>query len=102
MDVDHLASVVPVDDGFDVPRLDPPLRLMSQDPGGGAYRGFIMPMFKPEGTHGFAAPDPTQTFDLGTYLLNIIARYLQSGGQEFSWDSCQATSDCPWPTFPLE
>jgi len=102
MDVDHLASVVPVDDGFDVPRLDPPLRLVSQDPESGAYRGFILPMLRPQGLHGFVAPDPTQPFDLGTYLLNIIARYLQSGGQEFSWDSCQATSTCPWPTFPLE
>lgn len=102
MDVEHLASVIPVDDGLDVPRLDPPLRLMSQDPATGAWRGFIMPMLSPEGKHGFSAPDPSQPFDLGTYLLNIVGRYMASGGREFSWDRCQATSKCPWPTFPLE
>ncbi|MFT3764968.1 MAG: hypothetical protein QM820_05535 [Minicystis sp.] len=102
MDVEHLASVIPVDDGLDVPRLDPPLRLMRQDPATGAWRGFIMPMLSPQGKHGFVAPDPTQTFDLGTYLLNIVGRYMASGGQEFSWDKCQAKSACPWPTFPLK
>ena len=101
MDVEHLASVVPVDDGLDVPRLDPPLRLVSQDPDTGAYRGFILPMLKPQGQHGFPSPDQTKAFDLGTYLLNIVSRYIASGGHEFSWDECQAISDCPWETFPL-
>ncbi len=59
-------------------------------------------VLKPEGAHGFVGPDPTQAFDLGTYLLNIIARYLASSGQEFSWDSCQEISLCPWETFPLQ
>ncbi len=100
MDVEHLAAVVPVDDGFDVPRLDPPLRLMHQN-ADGTYAGFILPMLTPQGKHGFVAPDPTQPFDLGTYLLNIIGRYMQSGARDFSWDKCQVTSSCPWPTFPL-
>lgn len=37
MDVEHLAAVMPVDDGLDVPRLDPPLRLMHQDEATGAW-----------------------------------------------------------------
>ena len=90
-----------MDDGLDVPRLDPPLRLVSQDPQSGAYRGFVLPMPRPQGQHGFPKPDQTKAFDLGTYLLNIVARYVASGGQEFSWDSCQAISDCPWETMPL-
>lgn len=102
MDVEHLASVIPVDDGLDVPRLDPPLHLMRQDPKDGSFRGFILPMLSPQGKHGFVGPDPTQAFDLGTYLLNIIGRYLKSSGHEFSWDKCQATSNCAWPTFPLK
>lgn len=102
MDVDHLAAVVPVDDGLDVPRLDPPLRLMGQSASDGSYRGVIFPMLSPQGKHGFAAPDPTQPFDLGTYLLNIVSRYIQSSGREFTYDKCQATSQCPWQTFPLE
>jgi hypothetical protein len=102
MDVEHLASVIPVDDGLDVPRLDPPLRLMRQSPKDGSYSGFILPMLTPQGKHGFVGPDPTKAFDLGTYLLNIAGRYMQSSGKEFSWDKCQATSKCAWPTLPLE
>jgi hypothetical protein len=102
MDVEHLAGIVPVDDGLDVPRLDPPLRLMAQNPVDGTYSGFILPMLSPQGKHGFVSPDPTQAFDLGTYLLNIIGRYMASNGREFSWDKCQVTSECPWPTFPLK
>jgi hypothetical protein len=102
MDVEHLAAVVPVDDGLGVPRLDPPLRLVRQNAKDGSWAGFILPMLSPQGKHGFAAPDPTQPFDLGTYLLNIIGRYIQSSGTQFSWDKCQAKSDCPWATFPLK
>ncbi|MBI4821819.1 MAG: hypothetical protein HY791_36505 [Deltaproteobacteria bacterium] len=101
MDVEHLASVVPVDDGLDVPRLDPPLRLMRQA-ADGTWSGLIVPMLSPEGKHGFSPPDPTAKFDQGTYVLNQVARFMQSGGREFSWDKCQATSTCPWPTFPLK
>lgn len=101
MDVDHLSGVVPVDDGLGVPRLDPPLRLMRQDPSDGSFSGVIFPMLSPQGKHGFVAPDPQQSFDLGTYLLNIVGRYEQSSGREFSWDKCQAKSACAWPTFPL-
>lgn len=101
MDVEHLAAVVPVDDGLDVPRLDPPLRLMRQGDDG-AYRGVIFPMLSPQGKHGFTAPDPTAKFDLGTLLLNQVGRYIQSSGREFSWDKCQVTSACEWPTFPLK
>jgi hypothetical protein len=101
MDVDHLASVASVDDGLDVPRLAPPIRLMRQN-ADGSYSGMILPMLDPKGKHGFVGPDPTKAFDLGTYLLNITARYLQSSGREFSWDKCQEKSKCPWPTAPLE
>lgn len=102
MDVDHLAAVVPIDDGLDVPRLDPPLRLMRQNPTDGSYSGMILPMLEPQGKHGFVSPDPTQPFDLGTYLLNIIGRYMQSSGRDFSFDKCQEKSACAWPTFPLK
>ena len=101
MDVEHLAAVANADDGFDVPRLDPPLRLMRKS-ADGTWNGFILPMLTPQGKHGFASPDPTQPFDLGTYLLNIAGRYLQSDAHDFSWDKCQEKSNCPWPTFPLQ
>jgi hypothetical protein len=101
MDVEHLASVVPTDDGLDVPRLDPPLRLVRQNPDG-SFSGILLPMISPKGKHGFVSPDPTQAFDLGTYLLNIVGRYMQHSGRAFSFDKCQATSVCPWPTFSLK
>ncbi len=101
MDVDHLAAVVPVDDGLDVPRLDPPQRFMYRNPDG-TWDGFILPMLDPKGKHGFVTPDPTQPFDLGTYLLNMLGRYLGTDAKSFSWDKCQAFSQCPWTTFPLE
>ena len=89
------------DKSQDVPRLDPPLRLMHKN-ADGSYAGFILPMLSPQGKHGFVSPDPSQTFDLGTYLINIVGRYIQSGGGEFSWNTCQEKSACPWTTFPLE
>lgn len=98
MDVDHLAAVVPVDDGLDVPRLDPPLRLMRE--ANGAWSGFIMPMLDPQGKHGFVGPDASLPFDLGAYLLNMIGRYLATGGHEFTWDKCQATWSCDWIPAP--
>jgi hypothetical protein len=58
MDVDHLAAVVPVDDGLDVPRLDPPLRLMHQNPDG-SWSGFILPMLSiPRASTASSAPIP--------------------------------------------
>ncbi len=102
MDVDHLSSVMPgVDDGFDVPRLDPPMRLMHQN-ADGTWDGFIPFMLDAQGKHGFVSPDPTKAFDLGTYLVNIVGRYLQTDARGFSWDKCQALSKCPWTTFPLQ
>lgn len=100
MDLEHLASIVPVDDGLDVPRLDPPLRLMHEDAETGLWSGFMIPMFKPEGMHGFVAPDASKPFDLGAYLLNQIGRFLATGGAEFTWDKCQATWSCAWIPEP--
>jgi hypothetical protein len=99
MDVEHLAAVVPVDDGLDVPRLDPPLRLMRQDDTG-AWSGFVLPMLDPRGKPGFVGPDASQPFDLGAYLLKLIGRYLATGGREFTWDKCQATWSCEWIPAP--
>lgn len=102
MDVANSESIVPgADDGFGVPRLSPPMRLMRQN-ADQSYSGFIIPMLTPEGAHTFPVPDPTAGFDLGTYLLNIAGRYLQSSGYSFTYDKCQVTSSCPWPTFPLQ
>ena len=95
MDVEHLAAVAAVDDGFDVPRLDPPLRLVGPNQQGG-FSGLMLPMMQPTGKHGFPSANPTAAFDLGTYLEYMIGRYLQTGGTEFTWDACQEDLSCSW------
>jgi hypothetical protein len=59
-------------------------------------------MLKPQGLHGFATPDPTAPFDLGTLLFNMIGRYVATGGKAFDYDPCQVTSTCSWiaPVMP--
>ncbi len=96
MDVEHLAAVANADDGFGVPRLDPPLRLPKYRDGAKGYTGVLIPMLKPEGLHGFVTPDPTRAFDLGTFLFNVMGQWLGSGGHDFSLDVCQAKSACTW------
>jgi hypothetical protein len=95
MDVEHLAALSGVDDGFDVPRLDPPLRLVSENQRGG-FSGLMLPMMRPTGMHGFPSADPSAPFDLGTYLAYLIGHHLQTGGTAFSWDACQEKASCAW------
>jgi hypothetical protein len=99
MDVEHLAAVNGVDDGFDVPRLDPPLRLMAPNQQGG-FSGLILPMMRPTGMHGFPSADPAAAFDLGTYLEYLIGHHLRTGGVEFTWDACQEDASCAWIPAP--
>lgn len=108
-----------------LPRLDPPLRLGigDTDPLG----GMSAPMFAmtdPQGDHGFntpgsmiddareacvescPGPDPCDcetllTYDAGLFLVNMLARYLASGGTDLSVDLCQSRNDCSWfPDYP--
>jgi hypothetical protein len=38
--------------------------------------------------------DVLETFDIGTFMLNMMGRYLRSGGTFFSDDLCQSSNDC--------
>jgi hypothetical protein len=96
MDVEHLSALVPVDDGFDVPRLDPPLRLVGPSPRVGGITGTLLPMNRPTGDHGYRMPDPGRTYDIGTLMANLLGRYLSSNGTILSFDSCQHDSSCEW------
>ncbi|MBI3181224.1 MAG: hypothetical protein HYZ28_03675 [Myxococcales bacterium] len=103
MDVEHLSSVVPVDDGYDVPRLSPPLRMVGPSNRVGGYTGVLFPMSKPTGQHGFNPPDPSETWDLGSLMVNMLARYAATSGKELSFDKCQVTSSCAWiPPVPAD
>ncbi|MBL8919493.1 MAG: hypothetical protein JNJ54_11570 [Myxococcaceae bacterium] len=100
MDIENFASTVPVDDKFDVPRLVPPLRHVFKSPVVGGTVGVLYPMPNPTGRHGFDLPDPKKPWDDGTYLVNLLARYLASEGTAVSFDGCQHTSSCAWIAQP--
>lgn len=101
MDIENLSSTVPVDDKFDVPRLNPPLRHVFKSEIVGGTVGVLYPMPSPTGRHGFDLPDPKKAWDDGTYLVNMLARYLSSEGTQVSFDGCQHTSSCPWIAQPI-
>lgn len=102
-DIEHFSKINNVDDGFDVPRLDPPLRLVKRSQRVGGFSGVIFPMVSPTGKHGFDPPDPAKTWDLGSFLMNALGRYMASGGQEFTMEPCMMQNSCSWiPPVPAD
>lgn len=95
MDIDHFSALSGTDDQFDVPRLDPPLRLIRDSKLGGKT-GVIFPMVVPTGRHGFDTPDPSLPFNLGAVMLNMLGRYMSTAGQELPMEACLVDSSCPW------
>lgn len=101
MDVEHLALVDDGVDGFDVPRLNPPLRLIGPSKRVGGKSGSLFPFVKPSGKHGFDAPTPGAEFDLGSLMVNMIGRYASTQGKELDFSPCQVDSSCAWlPAVP--
>jgi hypothetical protein len=98
MDIDDLANVSTVGDGFDVPRLNPPLRLVrhNTEAQGGGISAQLFPMMEPLGTHGFPQPKPERPFDLGSLLINQMIRYLATDGRELGFEACQLDWSCSW------
>jgi len=95
-DVDVLQNIVPnVTDGFTVPRLSPPMRLLKQsDVHGGKTVGGLFPYMADEGDHSFPVPDPNRPFDLGMLLINIFGNYLANG--DVPLVPCMEDTSCPW------
>jgi hypothetical protein len=103
MDIDHFAALSGANDGFDMPRLDPPLRLVKPSERVGGVTGVIFPMVVPTGRHGFDTPDPSLPFNLGGVMLNMLGRYLQTGGAELPLEACLEKSACAFtPPMPTE
>jgi hypothetical protein len=98
MDVDNLAAVSAVGDGFDVPRLTPPLRVVRQNSAaqGGGISAQLFPMMEPLGTHGFPQPKPELPFDLGSLLIHQMIRYVATNGEQLDFDPCQLDWSCTW------
>ena len=103
IDLENFAAVVPLDDGFDVPRLDPPLHGLNPDPRLGGFTGAVFPMSLATGKHGFGNPDPGAQWDLGSMMINMGARYVSTNGREIAIDKCHVLNTCPWlPPIPAD
>ncbi len=105
LDVDHFSALSGdgTQDLFDVPRLNPPLRLVKPNDRVGGVTGVIFPMVVPTGRHGFDTPDPSLPFNLGSVMLNMLGRYLQTGGAELPMESCLEASTCSFvPPIPAD
>jgi hypothetical protein len=96
MDVDVLEQVGQADDGFETPRLAPPMRLLRKSNVLGGTVGALFPMMNPQGQHSFPVPDPAKPFDLGMLLINIFGNYLAHG--DVPLDRCMMDSSCAWIT----
>lgn len=103
MDVDDLSAISGKADGFDMPRLNPPLRLVKDNDRIGGKTGVLYPMVVPTGRHGFDPPDPSHMFDLGSLMLNMLGKYMQSGGMELPMEACMEDNTCSWiPPIPAD
>lgn len=103
MDVEHLALVTGGDDGFDAPRLDRPLRLFGPSKRVGGITGTLFPYVNPHGRHGFdpPSPEPGETFDLGSLIMNMVGHYVNTKGRELAVLPCEVDSSCEWiPQLP--
>jgi hypothetical protein len=96
MDVDDLAGVAQRDDKQESPRLDPPLRAVQKSPIVGGYSGALFPSPRDTGRHGFDSPNPAASFDIGTFMLNLLGHYAITNGREFHLEQCNIDSSCPW------
>jgi hypothetical protein len=98
-------------DGFNAPRLDPPLRQQLLRPvklsdGSTGFSGLLLPYLSRTGQHGFSSPQPQKPFDMDRFLANLIGRYFETKGHEVRFDACQAAEpvdpapECPWMAPP--
>lgn len=56
-----------------------------------------MPYLDYRGQHGFApTANPCRPFDVDRYMMNLVARFFQTGGTELWDDLCLAEGTCPF------
>ena len=75
------------------------------DAAGNALPGksaLLIPYLNREGQHGFRNPQPTKSFDVDTWLINVIGRFFECRGRELRFDQCQtrlssaSPGGCAW------
>ncbi len=112
-------------DGYDVPRLSPPLHTHAVgDDGHGGVSGTFFPYVQPYGQHGFWEPgahtdkqhaackaaspdakicDETVFFDHGSMLIHTLGFYLRDAGTKpLRFDACQVNFSCADVAAPPE
>ena len=96
--VSRLGPLTDVDDlsdgtnGFDIPRLDVPLRVTLKN-ADGTESGLRIPVIEPGGAHGFAWPRPDRAFDVERYLANLMGQFFVDG--KVTHRACLESNDCP-------
>lgn len=86
-------------DGFDSPRLDPPLRNWGPTANGNGVSGLSLPMPEDDGQHVFVVGthSNTEIFDVGMYMANMVAYYFHTRGGEVRAEPCMEQLDaCDW------
>ncbi len=61
---------------------------------GGRLTALLEAYIVPEGKHCFENGDPCQSFDHGTYLTNLVARFFQSNGTDLYYLSHPTSHQC--------
>jgi hypothetical protein len=80
-------------DGFDAPRLEPPLRLGREAVSGAlSLVRFIYP--SPRGAHGILPSDPSMAYDIYLHVILAVGRYFQSDAREWPDDTCLGDGSC--------
>jgi hypothetical protein len=110
-------------DGFDAPRLNPPLREQLERAfplpnGTTATAALLLPFVAATGHHGFGSPQPPPSgcsspppggpscFDMDQFLANLIGRWFATSGgavqvQELHFEQCQQDlASCAWIPAP--
>ena len=109
-------------DGFEVPRLDPPLyKHAMQKAADGSWSGTFFPYIEPGGKHGMWEPgkhtdkliadceakiqpkidsakacDEQPWFDHGQIIVELMGDYLSNRGMTFRIEPCMSLGTCPW------
>jgi hypothetical protein len=82
-------------DGFDAPRLAPPLRARRAAAGGlDSVLRIIMP--HPRGAHGILPSDPGRAYDIYLHVILALGRYFQQEGRAWPDDLCLGDGSCAW------
>ena len=88
-DVDDMDSS---QDAFSAPSPEVPARA-TVDTGFGTAALRVL-YIDPKGSHGLLPPDPTRLFPIEQYGVNLVTRYLVTGGVSLFEDDCLADNSC--------